>query len=555
MRHLFTTTALALCLGGAAQAEEIALVLGNDRYEVLERMPRSTEIVDAAAELEALGFEVIALPNGRRASTAEALEQFVEALPEADRIVVALSGRFVTDGSRTWLLTTDAEEPGLFTLGDRAVSVESLMAVMARAPGRAVMVLGIDPGNEEIDTWLRHGLGNLIPPQGVTVLIGGPRVAAGIISEGLAVPGADLAEAVADVEGILVGGFLPAGFTFLPEDWEPEIPVAPVVEGDDAAREEELALWSGVVALDTAEAYRNYLDAYPRGEFAGEAEEALAAILAEPNRDARLAEEALGLSRDARRDIQRNLTLIGFETRGIDGILGRASRGAITSWQQENGFPQTGYLTAEQINRLDAQAARRAAQLEAEAARAAQIAAAADRAFWEETGSRGDEAGYRAYLERYPDGLFADTAASELALIEEAKRDAAEAADRVDWDRARQADSVPAYRAYLRAYPEGSFREEAQARIRELNADDETATRREEGLATEAALGLNTATVRIVEARLEQLGLEPGTVDGELDGNSRRAIRNYQRDRGLEVTGFLNEPTLVRLLADSLGGQ
>jgi peptidoglycan hydrolase-like protein with peptidoglycan-binding domain len=42
-------------------------------------------------------------------------------------------------------------------------------------------------------------------------------------------------------------------------------------------------------------------------------------------------------------------------------------------------------------------------------------------------------------------------------------------------------------------------------------------------------------------------------VDGTFDADTRRALRNYQRDRGLPVTGFLNEPTLVRLLADTLG--
>ncbi len=425
--------------------------------------------------------------------------------------------------------------------------------MLARAQGRAILLLGLDVEDTgAIDPWLRLGVAELDPPQGVTVLAGGPRVMAEFIEGTLATPGADIAQAVADSGRIAVAGYLPSSFVFLPPD-RAEIPVAPV-EVDESALEEERAFWTGVVALDTVDAYRNYLNAYPQGLYAGEAEEAIAAIIAEPNRDARLAEEALNLSRDARRDIQRNLTLLGFETRGIDGILGQATRGAIVAWQQENGFPQTGYVTAEQINRLDAQAARRAAQLEAEAARQAQIAAAADRAFWDETGARGDEAGLRAYLERYPDGLFSETAEEQLARIEEAKRDEAEAADRAAWDRARQADTVAAYRAYLREFPEGAFREEAQARVRVLAEDSEAAGRLAEARAVEQALGLNRATLQIVEARLEQLDLAPGEVDGVLNRDSRRAIRNYQRDRGLEVTGFLDEATLVRLLADGAGG-
>jgi peptidoglycan hydrolase-like protein with peptidoglycan-binding domain len=554
MHRFLMTTALALVMGTpAAMAEDVALVLGTDRYESIDRFARGTEIVTAAEGLSQLGFNVIALPNGRTANTAAALSDFLDAVPDAERIVVALSGRFVTDGERSWLLTADVSDPGLLSLGDQAVSIDALMTVLARAQGKAILLLGLDVEDTgAIDPWLRLGVAELDPPQGVTVLAGGPRVMAELIEGTLATPGADIAQAVADSGRIAVAGYLPSSFVFLPED-RAEIPVAPV-EVDESAIEEERAFWTGVVALDTVDAYRNYLNAYPQGIYAGEAEEAIAAIIAEPNRDARLAEESLNLPRDARRDIQRNLTLLGFETRGIDGIFGQATRGAIVAWQQENGFPQTGYVTAEQINRLDAQAARRAAQLEAEAARQAQIAAAADRAFWDETGARGDEAGLRAYLERYPDGLFSETAEQQLARIEEAKRDEAEAADRAAWDRARQADTVAAYRAYLREFPEGAFREEAQARVRVLAEDSEVAGRLAEARAVEQALGLNRATLQIVEARLEQLDLAPGEVDGVFNRDSRRAIRNYQRDRGLEVTGFLDEATLVRLLADGAGG-
>jgi peptidoglycan hydrolase-like protein with peptidoglycan-binding domain len=39
------------------------------------------------------------------------------------------------------------------------------------------------------------------------------------------------------------------------------------------------------------------------------------------------------------------------------------------------------------------------------------------------------------------------------------------------------------------------------------------------------------------------------------DAETRRAIRRYQNARGLPVSGYLNEGTVVRLLADAvLGG-
>jgi peptidoglycan hydrolase-like protein with peptidoglycan-binding domain len=53
----------------------------------------------------------------------------------------------------------------------------------------------------------------------------------------------------------------------------------------------------------------------------------------------------------------------------------------------------------------------------------------------------------------------------------------------------------------------------------------------------------------LVEKRLEQLRFDPGTVDGAFDAEARRAIRRYQRSRGLPVTGYVSQDTMVRLMA------
>jgi len=278
-----------------------------------------------------------------------------------------------------------------------------------------------------------------------------------------------------------------------------------------------------------------------------------AEIIAEPNRMARKAEEALSLTREQRREIQRALTILDYNTRGIDGIFGPGSRRAIANWQQVNGYGQTTYLTTEQISRLDAQASRRAAELEAEAERKRREEARLDRAYWDETGARGDEPGYRAYLGKYPDGIFSQLAQERLSAIEDQKRAAAEAEDRAAWDSARAGNTVAAYQTYLRAYPDGVFKADAEAQITALTQADSDQADLDAARAQEAALGLNPITARLVEARLQQLGLEPGVVDGRFDDDTRRALRRYQRARDLPVTGYLNEPTVVRLLADSVG--
>lgn len=555
MRHLMLTSALALGAGLSqpALAQDAALLLGTERYEVLGRVSRGAAVTQAEEALEELGFAVTALQNGRSGTTLEALDAFVAEVPEADRLLAALSGRFVTDGTRTWFLTAEAREPGLMRLAETAVSVESVLRVLAEAPGQAVLLLGAEDDDASLGPWLREGIGALDVPQGVTVLRGTPRYVADFLEDELAAPGEDIAALVADNRRITAEGFLPDSFVFLPggsQDRAAPAP-APTPAAIDTAAED--ALWQGAVALDTADAYRNYLNRYPNGRYAEEAETAIAEIVSEPERDARLAEEALDLNREQRRNIQRNLSLLDYNTRGIDGIFGPGTRSAIASWQEANGFEPTSYLTAEQIARIEGQAARRAAELEAEAERRRQQEARLDRTYWDETGARGDEPGLRAYLDRYPDGVFAEEAAARLAEIEAEKRRQAEGEDRAAWDRARQADTPEAYRAYLRDYPQGVFQAEAQARLAELTREGTEAEAAEAARAEEAALGLNPLTARLVEARLDQLGLEPGQVDGLFDDATRRAIRRYQRDRNLPVSGYLNEPTVVRLLADSIG--
>jgi hypothetical protein len=64
-------------------------------------------------------------------------------------------------------------------------------------------------------------------------------------------------------------------------------------------------------------------------------------------------ENALSLNKIKRREIQIRLTLLGFDTRGSDGIFGPRSREAIEKWQAANGFPETGYLNMHQYQTIN----------------------------------------------------------------------------------------------------------------------------------------------------------------------------------------------------------
>jgi peptidoglycan hydrolase-like protein with peptidoglycan-binding domain len=356
---------------------------------------------------------------------------------------------------------------------------------------------------------------------------------------------------VARAAGLSLLGYVPRELPlFQGTDVEsPQIDETPETDDRSAA---DTAAWQEAAAADTEAAYETYLAAFPDGQNASDAQERLTAIQSEPFYREKQAEEDLDLSRDARREIQRDLSLLGYNTRGIDGIFGRGTRGAVTAWQDENGQGASGYLTSDQIARLDAQAERRAAELEEEARERQAQLERQDRTFWSETGAQGDEAGFRAYLNRFPDGIYAEEAQGQLDTIEEQRRAQAEGEDRRRWQEARDTDTEAGYRAYLAERPNGAFVEEARARIDYFNNNSEQIAVQPQAQAEEAALGLNEAARRLTETRLDELGLKPGAVDGTFDEETRRAIRRYQDARKLRVSGYLDQATVVRLMADAI---
>lgn len=486
MRKLTLIAALT-GLALPALADDSALLMGVARYDDFRRVGDATEVLDAAEDLREAGYNVSTLANGTARDMRRLLEAFAGEALDADRLVVALSGRFTTDGTRTWFLAEDANTPTPFGLDD-AISVDTVMDVLSRTPGQAVLVLGYDQdGFSSFGRYLREGVGQLDVPQGVTVIYGEPGRIEGVLTDAVAVPGGDVMAYVRDNRRLNMIGYQPQSLILQPDVPDTALPTI----------EPSLRSWNDAQEANTPDAYRDFIVDNPDSPYAAEARRRLDDLERDPDRLAEITEDGLNLTRNERRAIQRNLTLLEFDTRGVDGIFGPRSRGAIRNWQQENGFAQTSYLTTEQINRLDAQARRRTAEIEAEEERAREEALALDRDYWEETGASGTTAGYRAYLERYPEGIFAGQARNALSEAEEANN-----------DRARE---------------------------------------------RERALNINPVLRRLIENRLQQLGFDPGRVDGRFDRDTRRAISLYQAQGNLTATGYIDQPTLARLLADTFG--
>lgn len=58
-------------------------------------------------------------------------------------------------------------------------------------------------------------------------------------------------------------------------------------------------------------------------------------------------EDQIGLTKATRRDVQRRLARLGFDTR-VNGKFDKSTRAAITRWQEEHGYPKTGFLNTAQ---------------------------------------------------------------------------------------------------------------------------------------------------------------------------------------------------------------
>jgi formylglycine-generating enzyme required for sulfatase activity len=100
--------------------------------------------------------------------------------------------------------------------------------------------------------------------------------------------------------------------------------------------------------------------------------EAVAPVPATP--DPIIIEAEIGLRRSSIENVQAGLTALGFDTGGVDGILGPKSRRAIADWQQGKGEQPTGYLTPNQYRDLLAEAEPKLAALESARRKTEQVA-------------------------------------------------------------------------------------------------------------------------------------------------------------------------------------
>ena len=78
-------------------------------------------------------------------------------------------------------------------------------------------------------------------------------------------------------------------------------------------------------------------------------------VAAEPvsltNEATQQTEDQIGLDKRKRRDVQRRLTSLGFDTK-VNGKFDESTRAVIARWQEARGYPRTGFLNTLQHEAL-----------------------------------------------------------------------------------------------------------------------------------------------------------------------------------------------------------
>lgn len=537
---LIAAGATFVALPGSAPARDAALIVVQSDYRNLPGGPDARPAVPISAALEEAGFEVSSSLDQDAEAVREAIEKFRADAGAADRLLVYLSGHMVAGARDSYLLTTEAETPTTVSVAAEGVAIGPILDILATRPGQAVL-LSAASAADVAGEGLGDGLA-LEAPQGVTLLAGEPDQLLRTTREVLLAPGVPLGRGMERAPGgIRASGFVSDAVAFLPREDGLLVIEEPAPGTDDA-------FWTVAQVLDTVQGYELYLSEVEDGAHADEARALLAALKASGINTAQAAEDAIGLNRAARRQVQRNLSLLGHDPRGIDGIFGPATRAAIRDWQTATGLKATGYLTTDQLARMTTAADARAARIEARAEARKREEEARDRAYWNEVGGAATEASARAYLRRYPDGLFAEKAESKIAEVEKNREARATREERAFWQRAREEQSVAAFREYLARYPNGEFAEQARAAVVRLTNKPEQSAAIKAARAEERTVANNSVTRMLVETRLRALGYDLDAVDGTFDKTTRRALRRFQRAQGLEVTGFVTRATMVRLL-------
>jgi uncharacterized caspase-like protein len=400
---LVSLMCMALSASAAKADRRVAFVVGNGTYKNVAQLPNPP--IDAkamAATLRNVGFEVIEGSNLSRDQMTEKLLDFGRKAQGSDVAVFYYAGHGIAVGGSNYLLPVDADIKSEMdvklgaainidltldqTMGDAKVKLVFLDACRDNPfaakikSNSATRSVNVQSGLAE----MKSGEGTLIAfatGPGQTALDGqegnnSPFTRA--LIDNITKPGVEIQQAMTSVRAQVNEethkGQLPWGHTNLigavylnPAQQTQVANAAPTAAGNVPAAMTggssdgvELEYWRSVKESNKPEELNAYLSAYPNGQFKALALARLAAIKSGPSTTTRnlnagvdpatftddasqLTEDQIGLDKGQRRDVQRRLTGLGFDTK-VTGAFNDETRTVLKRWQAARGYPSTGYL-------------------------------------------------------------------------------------------------------------------------------------------------------------------------------------------------------------------
>ena len=386
----------------AAKADRrVAFVVGNGAYMNVAQLPNPP--VDAkamAAVLRNVGFEVVEGTNLTRDKMTERLLEFGKKAQGADVAVFFYAGHGIAISGTNYLLPIDADIKSEMdvklgaainidltldqTMSDAKVKLVFLDACRDN-PFAAKIKSNASTRSVSVQTGLaemKSGEGTLIAfatGPGQTALDGqegtnSPFTRALIAH--ITTPGVEIQQAMTEVRAQVNEetnkGQLPWGHTNLigsvylnpaaaPAPGAAASSSAPAAVASTAGGSEvEVEFWRSVRESNKPEELNAYLTNYPNGQFKSLALARIASLENGPSTTTRnlttgidpatfteeasqTTEDQIGLDKGQRRDVQRRLTGLGFDTK-VTGKFDDDTRAVITRWQAARGYPKTGFL-------------------------------------------------------------------------------------------------------------------------------------------------------------------------------------------------------------------
>jgi hypothetical protein len=394
----------------SAKADKrVAFVVGNGAYRNVATLPNPP--IDAkamAAVLRNVGFEVVEGTNLTRDTMTERLLEFGQKAQGADVAVFFYAGHGIAISGTNYLLPVDADVKSEMdvklgaainidltldqTMGDAKVKLVFLDAcrdnpfaakIKSNAATRSVSV---GSGLAE----MKSGEGTLIAfatGPGQTALDGtggGNSPFTRALIDNITQPGVEIQQAMtkvrAEVNEQTNKGQLPWGHTnLIGSVYLNPAPVpaaaasasaAPAQASTSANADVELEFWRSIKDSNKPEELNAYLSSYPNGQFKSLALARIASLgdpAAANNPQTRnltsvdpatfsadsnqVTEDQIGLDRGQRRDVQRRLNGLGFDTK-VTGKFDEPTRAVIMRWQAARGYPKTGFLNTLQHKAL-----------------------------------------------------------------------------------------------------------------------------------------------------------------------------------------------------------